>query len=87
MLPLRSYRERRAVQGVSITAKHLIDTIKMIAYRPKQPGSGAQRKDVGVTMTPAVPPRYLPHRKLICSPDNEKGTLTVRLHHLANCRR
>lgn len=67
-------------------SKHLVDTIKMIAYRAETALANLLRE-------------HLPHpdeaRRLLQTlfiteadllPDHDQGTLTVRLHHLANQR-
>jgi len=77
--------EEEQFRAVSTHSKHLIDTIKMIAYRAETAMAQVlkekmSRNDDARSLLRAI---YRTEADLV--PDNEKGTLTVRLHHLANC--
>ncbi len=76
--------EDQKFKQLSTQSKHLIDTIKMTAYRAETAMANSLRK-------------YMSHpdevRTLLCAlykteadllPDLETQTLTIRLHHLAN---
>jgi hypothetical protein len=76
--------EEEQFQKLSTPSKHLIDTIKMIAYRAETAMANLLRE----TMTHPDESRTL-LRALYKSdadllPDANEGTLTVRLHHMAN---
>ena len=76
--------EEEKFQKLSTPSKHLIDTIEMIAYRAETAMANLLRE----TMTHPDESRNL-LRALYKSdadllPDADKGTLTVRLHHMAN---
>jgi prepilin-type processing-associated H-X9-DG protein len=76
--------EEDRFERLKVPSKHLIDTVKMIAYRAET----AMAHVVRETMT-----RHDDARSLLRAiysaeadlmPDERAGTLTVRLHHLAN---
>ncbi len=76
--------EEARFRQLSTQSKHLIDTIKMIAYRAETAMANSLREHLK---------RPDEARRLICAlytseadllPDPEAGTLTVRLHHSAN---
>ena len=76
--------EEERFQRLSTPSKHLIDTIKMIAYRAETAMANLLRE----TMSHPDEARGL-LRALYTSdadllPDHNSGTLTVRLHHMAN---
>ena len=69
---------------LSTASKHLIDTIKMIAYRAETAMANLLRQtlshpDESRTLLEAL---YKTDADII--PDEKAGTLTVRLHHMAN---
>lgn len=71
-------------RALSADSRHLIDTVKMIAYRAETAMAHVlketmSRNDDARSLLRAI---YRAEADLL--PDNEKGTLTVRLHHLAN---
>ena len=76
--------EEDRFKQLSTPSKHLIDTIKMIAYRAET----AMANQLCETMSHPDEARsllealYKTDAELL--PDEEKGTLTVRLHHMAN---
>ena len=82
---LAELSEEERFKTVSTHSKHLIDTIKMIAYRAETAMAQVlkekmSRNDDARSLLRAI---YRTEADLL--PDNEKGTLTIRLHHLANC--
>ncbi len=83
-IPIDELPEQEQFQKLSTPSKHLIDTIKMIAYRAETAMANLLRE----TMTHPDESRSL-LRALYKSdadllPDANEGTLTVRLHHMAN---
>ena len=71
-------------RALSTESRHLIDTIKMIAYRAETAMAQLlketmSRDDDARTLLRAI---YRTEADLL--PDHEKGMLTIRLHHLAN---
>jgi hypothetical protein len=83
-IPIEELPEEEQFQKLSTPSKHLIDTIKMIAYRAETAMANLLRE----TMTHPDESRSL-LRALYKSdadllPDANQGTLTVRLHHMAN---
>jgi hypothetical protein len=76
--------EEERFQQLSTPSKHLIDTIKMIAYRAETAMANQLREtmshpDEARSLLQAL---YMSDADLL--PDHEKGTLLVRLHHMAN---
>ena len=76
--------EEERFQQLSTPSKHLIDTLKMIAYRAETAMANLLRE----TMSHPDEARSL-LRALYTSdadllPDHKEGILTVRLHHMAN---
>lgn len=72
------------LSALSAESRHLIDTIKMIAYRAETAMAQLlketmSRNDDARTLLRAI---YRTEADLL--PDHEKGILTIRLHHLAN---
>ena len=80
---------RRLVSQIlqlSTQSKHLIDTIKMIAYRAETAMASLLRESLS---TPDEARRLLQalyQSEADLLPDHQQGTLTVQLHHLANPR-
>lgn len=83
-IPIDELPEEERFEKLSTPSKHLIDTIKMIAYRAETAMANLLRE----TMTHPDEARrllqslYTTEADLL--PDSNEGTLTVRLHHLAN---
>lgn len=78
--------EEHKFQQLRTQGKHLIDTIKMIAYRAETAMTSIVREkipshDPGTTR---VLLREIYNSTIDLKVDNEKKTLTVCLHHLAN---
>jgi hypothetical protein len=76
--------EEEKFQKLSTPSKHLIDTIKMIAYRAETAMASLLRDkmkhpDESRSLLRAL---YTSDADLL--PDENAGTLTVRLHHMAN---
>jgi hypothetical protein len=76
--------EEQRFPQLSTQSKHLIDAIKMIAYR-------AETAMANILREPLTPPdearsllRALYQTEADLLPDPQAGTLTVRLHHMAN---
>jgi len=66
--------------------KHLVDTIKMIAYRAETAMAMILREDLGRPddARPLLKDLYQSEADIL--PDNENGILYVRVHHMANSR-
>ena len=75
--------EDKRFRRLSTQAKHLIDTIKMIAYRAETAMVHVVREQIarGDDARSLLRAIYSAEADLL--PDEEKGILTVRLHHLA----
>ncbi len=76
--------EDEQFQQLSTPSKHLIDTIKMLAYRTETAMANLLREtmkhpDEARSLLRAI---YKSDADLL--PDLNEGTLTVRLHHMAN---
>lgn len=76
--------EEDRFQRLATQSKHLIDTIKMIAYRAETAMVNTLREkmsryDDGRRLLQAI---YRSEADII--PDKRNGTLTIRLHHIAN---
>jgi hypothetical protein len=69
---------------LSTQSKHLIDTIKMIAYRAETAMANSLRETIAHPDEARTLLRALYHTEADLLPDPEAGTLTVRLHHMAN---
>jgi hypothetical protein len=83
-IPVTELPESERFRQLSTHSKHLIDTIKMIAYRAETAMANVLREylshpDEARSLLQAV---YRTEADLL--PDLAAGTLTVRLHHLAN---
>jgi hypothetical protein len=83
-IDVRDLPEDQKFKQLSTQSKHLIDTLKMTAYRAETAMANSLREN----MT-----RPDEARTLLCAlykteadllPDIEKQTLTIRLHHMAN---
>jgi hypothetical protein len=64
--------------------KHLLDTIKMIAYRAETAMAGLLRPSMSRTEEARSLLREIFTTEADLLPDEKEGTLTVSLHHLAN---
>jgi len=83
-IKVKDLPEKDQFEQLSTQSKHFIDTIKMIAYRAETAMANLLRE----TLTRPDEVRSL-LRAIYCGeadliPDHEQGTLTIRLHHLAN---
>lgn len=67
-------------------SKHLIDTLKMIAYRAETALANRLREHLSHPDEARRLLQTLFTTEADLLPDHEQGTLTVRLHHLANQR-
>jgi len=83
-IPIEELPEEARFRQLSTQSKHLVDTIKMIAYRAETAMANSLREHLK---------RPDEARRLLCAlytteadllPEPEAGTLTVRLHHAAN---
>ena len=70
--------------ALSPTRKQFLDTIKMIAYRAETAMAGILRTADARTDETRALLREILSTDADLAPDEEAGTLTVRLHHLAN---
>ena len=66
-------------------SKHFIDTIKMIAYRAETSMVYTLRETMSRADDARALVRMIFNTEVDLHPDEKKGTLTVRLHHLSNC--
>ena len=64
--------------------KYFIDTIKMIAYRAETAMTHVLREKMSRNNDAHSLLRAIYRTEADLLPDNEKGVLTVRLHHMAN---
>lgn len=64
--------------------KHLLDTIKMIAYRAETAMAALLRPSMSRTEEARSLLREIFTTEADLLPDEKEGTLTVSLHHLAN---
>jgi hypothetical protein len=83
-IPVTELPESDRFHQLRTQSKHLIDTIKMVAYRAETAMANVLREylshpDQARSLLQAL---YRTEADLL--PDLETGTLTVRLHHLAN---
>jgi hypothetical protein len=83
-IDIKDLPEDQKFKQLSTQSKHLIDTIKMTAYRAETAMANSLRSSMSHpdevrTLLSAL---YQTEADLL--PDLEKQTLTVRLHHLAN---
>jgi hypothetical protein len=83
-IPFDELPEEAQFRQLSTQSKHLVDTLKMIAYRAETAMANSLREHLT---------RPDEARRLLCAlytteadllPDPDAGTLTVRLHHAAN---
>jgi hypothetical protein len=71
-------------QQLSTQSKHLIDTLKMVAYRAETAMAAILREHLAHPDQARSLLQALYRTEADLLPDLEAGTLTVRLHHLAN---
>ena len=76
--------EAQRFRQLSTQSKHLIDTIKMIAYRAETAMANIVRETITHPDEARTLLRALYQTEADLLPDPEAGTLTVRLHHMAN---
>jgi hypothetical protein len=83
-VPLAELPEPERFKRLSVHSKHFIDTIKMIAYRAETAmvnilREAMVRQDDGRSLL-----RSIYNSEVDLVPDEKEGTLTIRLHPLAN---
>ena len=76
--------EQERFEQLSTPSKHLIDTIKMIAYRAETAMANQLRETMSHPDEARRLLQALYKTEADLLPDDDKGTLTVRLHHMAN---
>ena len=76
--------EEQRFRRLSTQSKHLLDTIKMIAYRAETAMANILRETISHADEARSLLRALYQTEADLLPDPEEGTLTVRLHHMAN---
>jgi len=76
--------EEARFRQLSTQSKHLLDTVKMIAYRAETAMANALREHLTRPDEARCLLRALYTTEADLLPDPEAGTLTVRLHHAAN---
>ena len=76
--------EAQRFRQLSTQSKHLIDTIKMIAFRAETAMANSLRETIAHPDEARSLLQALYQTEADLLPDPEAGTLTVRLHHMAN---
>ncbi|MCK4658705.1 MAG: hypothetical protein KAV82_04210 [Phycisphaerae bacterium] len=76
--------EQESFQRLSAQSKHLLDTIKMIAYRAETAMVYTLREKMSRRDDARGLAQGIFSAEADILPDQEQGTLTIRLHHLAN---
>ena len=76
--------EQARFRQLSTQSKHLLDTVKMIAYRAETAMANSLREHLKRPDEARCLLRALYTTEADLLPDPEAGTLTVRLHHAAN---
>ena len=76
--------QEQRFRQLSTQSKHLIDAIKMIAYRAETAMANSLRETIAHPDEARSLLRALYQTEADLLPDPDAGTLTVRLHHLAN---
>jgi hypothetical protein len=76
--------EEERFQQLSTPSKHLIDTLKMIAYRAETAMANLLRETMSHPDEARSLLRALYQSDADLLPDHKEGILTVRLHHMAN---
>ena len=70
--------------ALSTESRHLIDTIKMIAYRAETAMAQVLKETMSRNDDARTLLRAINRTEADLLPDHDKGVLTIRLHHLAN---
>jgi hypothetical protein len=83
-IPFDELPEEARFRQLSTQSKHLLDTIKMIAYRAETAMANSLREHLKRPDEARRLLRALYTTEADLLPDPEAGTLTVRLHHAAN---
>jgi len=76
--------EKDRFEQLSTPSKHLIDTIKMVAYRAETAMANQLREEISRPDEARSLLRALYATDADLLPDHKEGTLTVRIHHMAN---
>jgi hypothetical protein len=83
-IDIKDLPEDQKFKQLSTQSKHLIDTIKMTAYRAETAMANSLRSSMSHPDKVRTLLSDLYQTEAYLLPDLEKQTLTVRLHHLAN---
>ena len=83
-IPVTKLPEPDRFRQLSTQSKHLIDTIKMVAYRAETAMANLLREHLSHPDEARSLLQALYRTEADLLPDHQAGTLTVRLHHLAN---
>jgi hypothetical protein len=81
---VRDLPQDQQFKQLSTQSKHLVDTIKMAAYRAETAMANSLRENLSHPDEARTLLRALYQTEADLLPDLEKQTLTIRLHHLAN---
>lgn len=83
-VPVGELPAEERFERLKVHSKHLIDTIKLVAYRAETAMAQTLREEMarGDDARSLLRALYTTEADLV--PDEAAGTLTVRLHHLAN---
>ena len=81
---MKDLPEDQKFKQLSTQSKHLIDTIKMTAYRAETAMANSLREKMSHPDEVRTLLRALYKTEADLLPDLETQTLTIRLHHLAN---
>lgn len=76
--------EKERFTRLTVQSKHLVDTIKMIAYRAETAMAQTLREKMSRNQDTRTLLKAIYSAEADLVPDEKEGTLTVRLHHLAN---
>ena len=76
--------EEEKFSQLSTRSKHLIDTIKMVAYRAETAMANSLKEHMSRPEEARSLLRALYNTEADLLPDHEQGTLTVQLHHMTN---
>jgi len=83
-IKVKDLPEKDQFEQLSTQSKHFIDTIKMIAYRAETAMANLLRETLARPDEVRSLLRAIYSGEADLIPDHEQGTLTIRLHHLAN---
>jgi len=83
-IPITQLPEDKQFKQLSSGSKHFIDTIKMISYRAETAMSHVLKEQMKRPNDARSLLRGIYNTTADIYPDEEKGTLTIKLHHLAN---